>query len=244
MTGYCEPEDVRAVLQDDLPQTEPREIEAAIEGLTPWVREKTRRHFYDSAGDPADLVDTEDRVAAGVRLDVPSSPHATGRQLHRGERGARYPVTDAGPYARIRLPHFSVESLTSLEVRDRDGDVADWETDPEFTEGRGEDYYLHVDRDETRASFLFIRAAAIGSRINYDDLLTLEYRYGRDQAEDDWTTVRNAVAHLAAADLVLDEDVATAVPNDGQLVATGTKADEYLDAGLTRLKPYLALPTA
>lgn len=240
--GYCEVADVSSVLQDDFPGSNPStsEVEDAITGFTQWVRAKTNSHWYDSNNQPGDLVPTSARSTTGIRLDVPSSPHRQDRQLLHDEQGIRYPVTHAGPYARIRLPHYSVQTLNALEVRDRDGDVTDWTSDPDISSGKGNDYYLHVDGGEIDTSYLYINADSIGPRTDYRDLLTLDYDYGRDAQNKEWQTVRRAVATLAAADVALDDDIQAAVPDDGQLVPVNTKSDKMINRAMKQLRPYFA----
>jgi len=236
--GYCEREDVRRALQDasftgDIGQ-EPEIVDDAIIGLTQWLRRRTRRHWYDSGGGTT-LVPTGPRSVSGIHLDVPSSPHRQDNQLHHGDNSDwRYPVTQAGPYAKVRLPHADVESLTTLEVRDRDGGVTDWTAAADKTKGRGEDYYLHTEGDEWRTSYLYVRASSIGGRIDFGDLLTVGYDYGTDQQDRDWATVRRSVAMLAAADIALDEDVQSSVPDNGQLINVQTKAERYVQRALDR----------
>lgn len=241
-TGYCEPEDVAGVLQEgDRPFSgSPSESEAAsaITGLTEYLRRKTGHHWYEPSAQ-TDLVPSTTRSQSTVRLDVPSSPHRQDRQLFRAEQGVRYPVTHAGPYARIRLPHHDVQSVTTLAVRDRAGGVTDWVAASDKVAGRGDDYYVLAD-SETGRSHLYIRAASIGPRVDFGDLLTVGYDYGTEITD----TIRTGVAHLAAAALVLDDDVEAAVPDDGQLVAVETKADRHINEAMRRLGPFFERPVA
>jgi hypothetical protein len=175
-----------------------------------------------------------------VRLDVPSSPHAQRDQIHRHERGVRYPVTTDGPYSRLSLPHAFVDSLDALNVRDRSGDVTDWTSDSEYQEGVGEDYYVREEDLEGRGdSALYIRAAAIGARRDYSGLVVADYQYGLDEQTESWRDVRRGVANLAAAELVVDDDVLTSLPDDGQLVGLDTQADRLLDRAMKYLRTYL-----
>lgn len=244
--GFCEVEDVGAALQDDFAgaNPSPAEVEAAIAAQTDWVERKTNTHWYDSAASDSDLVPTSPRSVANIRLDVPSSPHATDRQIHHADRGVRYPVTRAGPYCKLRLPHYGVETLDALRVRDFGGDVTDWAADPAFSAGRGEDYYLETATDERAQSHLFIRASSIGARTDFTDLVTLDYRYGVDAAEQSWDTVRRATALRAAAELVIDDEFEAAVPNDVGLVNVQTKADQYEQRAENLLQPFMSAPIA
>ncbi|PSP80170.1 hypothetical protein BRC81_02980 [Halobacteriales archaeon QS_1_68_20] len=245
--GYCEREDVKRALQEAelsgaLGQ-EPAIVDDAIRAISAWLRRRTRRHWYDSGGSGT-LVGASARSVSTQRLDVPSSPHRQDRQLHRDAQGVRYPVTHAGPYARIQLPHYDVQSLTTLEVRDRGGGVTDWTAASDKVEGRGEDYYLLTEGDEFRTSYLYLRATSIGARVDFDDLLTVGYDYGTDAQSTAWDSVRHAVANLAGADLAVDDDVKTAIPNDGQLIAVETRADRMINRALRVLGDYFETPVA
>ncbi|AFH22617.1 hypothetical protein OSG_eHP31_00025 [environmental Halophage eHP-31] len=241
--GYCEVEDVRKAAQEaqlsgafDTPYIEP-----AIQGISDWLRKASGRHWYDSTGTAPALVPTISETATTVRLDVPSSYHAQRDQTYHHERGVRYPVTTDGPYARLPLPHAFVESINTLEVRDRAGDVEDWISSSEYQEGRGEDYYLQEEDQEGYGdSVLYIRAASIGPRFNFDGLVTADYTYGLDAATEGWQDVRRGVANLAAAQVVTDDDVLTSIPDNGQLVGVDTQYDQHVAAAIGEAWSYLA----
>lgn len=242
MLTYCAPEDVRQALQErDLDGAISRvQVGPSIKSVSAWLRRRSRRHWYDSAA--SDAISTTPATATEVRRDVPSSPHAHDRQIHVAEPGVRYPVTHAGPYCKIPLPHGYVQSVSALRVRDRGGDVADWTGDPDKTEGRGEDYYLVVDGAASYGrSYLYVRGTSLGPRVDYTDVLTLDYEYGLD-AEDGiegWDDVRRGVALAAGAQLVVDDDVLTALPDNGQLVGVDTQRQQLVDDAADLLDPYL-----
>lgn len=246
--GYCEPDDVRRALQEtDLSGSINTDmVETAIKPVSDWLRRQARAHWYDSGGADADLVPTSPRSVSTLRLDVPSSPHPQDRQLHTGrERGHRYPVTVNGPYAKIRLPYRHVESVDTLEVRDRDGDVTDWTAVSDKTEGRGEDYYAQTDgRSEYGLSYLYVRAASIGPRVDFDGLLSVGLSYGLDAATDTWQDVRRGVALLVAAQLVTDDDVLAQIPENARLAGIDTQrsaaVNDALSGAVGLLQPYLA----
>jgi hypothetical protein len=249
-TGYCEENDVRKALQDkNLDETNvygPTGTEfvlAAVEKVSDWLTKQGNRHFYDSSGADSDTVPTTAASASTVRLDVPSSPHAQRGQLFTSTDGARYPVTKHGPYARITLPHGYVSSITSLEVRQLGGGVEDWVAAVDRDKGRGEDYYVQREgQDSYGRTHLYIRARSIGQRYNFDGLLTLEYDYGADAGEESWQDVRRGVAQLAAAELVIEDDVVTSIPDNGQLVGVDTQRQQLVDDGMDALEPYLTPP--
>lgn len=240
--GYCEPEDVRTALQETSLSgpTSASIIKDDIHGVSAWLRKESGAHWYDSGGATADTVPTSAQSASTVRLNVPSSPHAQRDQIHSHERGVRYPVTQDGPYARIALPHHFAGPLETLEIRDRAGDTEDWVSSSDYQEGKGEDYYVQVeDQERYGESYLYVRAATIGARRDFDGLVTAGYLYGLDAADKSWQDVRRGVALLTAAQVVVDDDVLTSIPDDGQLVGVDTQAQRLADRGMTYLEPYL-----
>lgn len=234
-TAYCEPEDVRKALQEsglddrrEGPISRPILL-AAIHGLSDWFRSASDRHFYDSTATDGDEVPSSPRTRENRRLSVPSSPHAQRDQLYTSQDGARYPVTTNGPYAKVRLPNHDVDEITRLAVRDRAGDVEDWVASNEYQKGRGEDYWLFTEGGTAKTSYLFIRAASIGPRYDYNGLLTVDYQYGTDAQDTEWQDVRRGIALLAASQVVIDDDLVTAIPDDGQLVNLETERDTYIN---------------
>lgn len=244
--GYCNTDDVRRVLQESeftgAEAADPLIVEQAITSQSETTREFTDRHWYDPSAADADLVANGPLSASEIRVDVPSSPAPQDRQLFVDGR-ERYPVTTDGPYARIRLPHCAVDSLSALRVRDRSGDVTDWTSDADRVEGRGEDYYVSTPTDgsKTGRSYLYIRAASLPALTNYRGALTLAYDYGRAAIPD---SVRRATAFLAAHELVIDDDANIGIPDNGQLASVESKADQFKDRALTLLDPYLIDPVA
>lgn len=229
----------------------------AIRAASSWFRRTTRTHVFDPDADTSLAVHlpTEPATAATVARDLPSSSYRQDGQLFQGGRrtatsgrDTEYPVTTAGPYARVRLPHTSVQSLTALNVRDRDGGVTDWTGDPAFEEGRGEDYYVRTDGSlETRPSHLFIRAAAVGSRTDFTDLLELDYEYGLDLSDPDTDAgdIQRGIACLAAATVVADDNVLTALPENATLIGADTEVQQLIDQAVGDrgyLTPYMEAP--
>ena len=239
--GYCTADDVRTALQEvNLSGPIDTEfVDPEITTASTWFRKASGRHFYDSNA-TTDPLPTSTRSIATVRLSVPSSPHAQRDQLHRPERGVQYPVTTDGPYSRLPLPHAFVASLDALRVRDRSGDVTDWTSAAEYDEGVGEDYYVQEEDLEGRGdSALYVRAASIGARRDYSGLIVADYQYGLDAQSESWDDVRRGIANLAAAELVVDDDILSSLPDDGQLVGLDTQADRLFDRAMKYLRTYL-----
>lgn len=244
MTAYAETEDVRKVLQKhELTGSYDSEmVEPAIHGASDWFARQTNGHWFDSNLDPdISLRDTSSNSATGVQLSVPSSPHASDRQMVSSLRHARYPVTVAGPYAEIPLPHIYVTDLTKLDVRDLGGDVDDWVADSDFTEGVGEDYYLQSrGQNSYGRTYLYIRASTIGPRTDFQRLLTLEYDYGLDAQTDSWDDVKRGIAALAAAEVVSDDQVLAQIPDNGQLIGVETQHQQLVDKADAYLGEYIS----
>ncbi len=242
-TGFCEPDDVRQALQEtDLSgSTNTSIVESAITSVSRWFARATNGHWYDSTVDTANnLRDDSPASASDVRLDVPSSPHRQDRQLFTSETGVRYPVTKNGPYARIPLPHPYVSSVTALKVRGRGGDVEDWVTASDKEEGRGEDYYVARKGQQSYGrTYLYIRAASIGPRVDYGGLLTLGYDYGLDWQDEAWDDVKRGIANLAAAEVVDDDSVLAQIPDNARLVGVDTQHQNLIQTANQFLRPYL-----
>lgn len=248
MAAFCEYSDVREALLERslsgaLDETNTDTVETTIESVSDWFARQTNGHWYDSTASAESLIDTSPTTATNVRLDVPSSPHRQDRQLLVGDQGVRYPVTHNGPYARIPLPHPYVQSVTALQVRDRGGDVEDWVAAADKAEGRGEDYYVErKGQDSYGRTYLYIRASSIGPRVDFGGLLTLDYELGLDAAESSWQDVRRGIALASAAELVVEDNVVTAIPDNGTLVGADTQRQQLVDDASKKLEPYLGVP--
>jgi len=258
MTAFCTEEDVREALQErsDNGPLGDSYIAPAIQAASTWLRNTTGGYWYDSGNNITDngtvTIATDVRSASTDHLSVPSSPHPQENQVFAStfdRPHVRYPVTHAGRYARMRLPHRHIQTLTALEVRDLRGGVTDWVADSEFAEGRDADYYL-IEQGVTSqgVTHLYINASSLGARENYDDLISAEYEYGLDWATDAWHDIRQGVANLAAAQVVSDDNVIAQIPDNGQLVGVATQYDQHTAAALgeawSYLEPYMEIAIA
>jgi hypothetical protein len=240
MVAFCEREDVRLVLQKSTAKFGDKQlsddiVEAAITGVSGWLAAQGDVHFYDSGGGTT-LVDNSPATAEGIIESVGASPHRQGRQVFYTTRGAgqpKYPNTKDGTHVRVKLPAHYVQSIDRLEVRDRDGDVEDWVAASDKTEGRGEDYYVQVDASDAYGkSYLYLRADSIGPRRSFDDLLTIDLTYGRDEQDQPWPSVRRGVAALAGAQVITDDDVIASIPDNGQLIGVDTQIQQLVNIAL------------
>lgn len=262
--AYAELSDVQAAMQEtdqafaETPLSDTN-VEPAIQTASRWLRRQSGGHWYDSGGTASDLIDTNPATASGIRMDIPSSPHAQSGQLFTSSKGVhrvrQYPVTQAGQYARAttsagkpRLPKRHVENIDALNVRELGGETTDWVADTSKDEGRGEDYYLQVDgADDGGRSYLYLHAGSIGARRDFADLLTVDVTFGLDWQDTPWADVRRGVAHLAAAELVKDDDVLTAIPDGAAIGNVQTEVDLHLRYAFDQpgyLAPYVEVQVA
>lgn len=251
-TAFAEREDVRHALQKSTrkfgsDQLSDDIVDAAIQSVSTWFQGQTDAYFYDSGGDASDLVDTSPATATGIIESVGSSPHRQGRQVFVTRRGTgqpRYPNTKDGVFCRVQLPALYVDSIDRLAVRDRGGGVTDWVAASDKAEGRDEDYYVTVDgSDSYGRSYLYVRASSIGARESFEDLLTIDLTYGLDQQDRDWQDVRRGIAALAAAQVVVDDDVIAQLPDSGSLIGAATQQEQLRELGVAsdvaNLDPYM-----
>lgn len=243
--GYCTAEDVRTALQEaslDADGGGPLSttiVESAIAAQTDWLRRETKRHWYDPDADSdgnttTDILPSSPRSVTDDNYDIPSSPHAGHAQLAVDEN-VRYPVTQGGGYAEVRLGYRDVQSITTLLVRAGGRDYTDWTAAGSGkTQGRGEDYYLEAD-PRTDIADLYIDTHGLHPRQDWSNAVVVSVDYGTTPIPE---SIRQAQAALAGADLVMDDDVKTAIPSDGQLIAVETKADRLIKQAMRLLEPY------
>jgi hypothetical protein len=250
--AYCEETDVQDALQEnDAKMTESlgtAKVEAAIFGVSRWLRAKADTHWYDSNAASADLISTTAQTTTDHTVDAPSSPHAQQGQIIRSSDHAatdiRYPVTHAGQYVRIKLPKNHVESIDRLAVRDRGGETEDWVAGSQ-TQGRGEDYYLETRGGVRGNSYLYVHQASLGPHYDFTDIAQIDLTYGQDWDDEPWDDVRRGTAALAAAQLIVEDDVLTQVSESGSFLNVETKAQRLVNQAMSEpgyLAEYLAAP--
>lgn len=235
--GYCTVEDVREVLQEvSLDGSIASEyVVPAILGESEWIQEDTNRHWYAPDGvdgDDEDIIATDPQTHGHDEKDVPESPHSDNVQAFAGRRQVRYPVRFAGPYTRVSLTRRDVSDITELLVRNQAGEYDDWVTNERRSEGRGGDYYVQVD-DALGISHLYLNTRSMPRLSDYGAAVVASYEYGIDEITK---TVRTATACLAGAHLLRDDEMATAIPDSGQLMQVETKADKLYERGMRLLE--------
>jgi len=233
--GFCETTDVQEALQEasanfGVDELSTANVEAAIVTASDWFARTINTHFYDSNAASGDLISTTSATASEILLSVPAGPHAQRGQLFNDEN-VLYPRTFGGNYTRVKIPFRHVESIDTLNVRDAAGDWTDWTT--EKTQGYGEDFYLQdVGQDSYGRSYLYLHAGELGAHNHFEDVLRVDISYGLDWDDEPWDDVRRGIAQLAAAELVVNDDVLASVPDDGQLINVQTEAEQYVTKAL------------
>lgn len=255
MPAYCEREDVRLALQKSTAKFGDKQlsddiVDAAINGVSSWLAAQGDVHFYDSGGGTT-LIDSTPATATGIIQSVPSTPHRQNGQLlvtRKSGGSVMYPNTKDGTHVRVKLPAHYVESIDKLLVRDRGGGATDWVASNDIQEGRDEDYYLQVDGSNNYGlSYLYLRADSIGGRRSFDDLLTIDITYGRDEQDTSWADVRRGVAALAGAQVITDDDVVASIPDNGSLIGVDTQVQQLVNIALDEpgaLAPYMPAAVA
>jgi len=248
--AYCEAEDVQEAMQEiDTAFSEAplgtANVEPAVVGASRWVRRRSGAHFYDSSAAASALISDSPATATDIQLSVPSSPHPQSGQLFKTggavHRQRSYPQTHVGQYCRVKsatgppgLPHRYVETVDRLAVRGIGGETTDWVAGSQ-AQGRGEDYYLTVEgNDAYGRSHLYLHAGSLGPHFDFEHVAEADVTYGRDWQDTPWPGIRRGVAHLAAAELVVDDDILTQLPDNGTVPDVTTEAQQHLDAAMDR----------
>jgi hypothetical protein len=143
-------------------------------------------------------------------------------------------------YTRIRLDRKNVSAVNELSVVNAQGGYDDWVSDADYDGGvgnsfRGDDYWVRINNDGVAELYLDVHAMD-------DDIATLsnavyvDIDFGIDDLPQ---SVRQAVAKLAAAWLVHDDEFRTSLPDSGQLVGVETKAQAWEREARRGLRPHI-----
>lgn len=134
---------------------------------------------------------------------------------------------DIPGYTRIRFDRKDVTAVNELLVANADGGFDDW-TGADYSGGigkanQGEDWWVRINNRGVAELHLDVHAMD-------DDLASLsnavyvDFEYGTEELTP---TVRRGVAHLAAADLIVDDEFTAGLPDNGQLVNVETKSERW-----------------
>jgi hypothetical protein len=249
VTGYCTVDDVRRVFQEAdlsgaLAESNNQLVVDTIAAVSSTVEKATKRHWYDAGGvsdDDRSVIPT-DAQSRDDEYDLPSQGAvafgAAGTDIKERIRvGAGDLGDEAVPtYTRITLARKDVSSLDELLVINANGAVEDWIASSDYDTGvglanRGADAWVRLNNGGVSELNIDIHALD-------DDIPSLAnavyaiVSYGKDEVPQ---RIRRGVAHLVAADLVLNDEFVTAIPDDGQLTSLETKAQRWGRTGVQKL---------
>jgi hypothetical protein len=139
-------------------------------------------------------------------------------------------------YTRVTLARRDVSSLDELLVLNESGAYDDWVASNDYDTGvglsnRGADAWVRLNNGGI--SELNIDVHALDDDIpSLANAVYATIAYGTDEVP---MRIRRGVAHLVAADLVLNDEFVTAIPDDGQLTNLETKTQRWGRTGVQKL---------
>jgi hypothetical protein len=144
---------------------------------------------------------------------------------------------DTAPaYTRTTLARKDVTDLDTLLVLNESGAYDDWAASNDYDIGvglsnRGADAWVRLNNGGV--SELNINVHALDDNIpSLANAVYATIAYGKEELPQ---RIRRGVAHLVAADLVLNDEFVTAIPDDGQLTSLETKAQRWGRTGVQKL---------
>lgn len=240
----------------------------AIKGLTEWLQKGTKRHWYESGGiseddenvisSSAENRDDEHSLPTHGGYVLGAYTGVSARWTTESGTAFKNETRDADPkeeirlatgdvdedadddppaYTRIRLERKDVSAVNTLNVVNENGGYDDWtstQTGGVGNSNRGDDWWARVNNRGASELYLDIHSMD-------DDLPTLnnavyvDIDFGVDGIPP---TVRRGVAFLAASQLVLDDELRTQIPDQGQLINVETKGQAWERRGLDLLSPH------
>ncbi|QLK25414.1 hypothetical protein HYG81_15170 [Natrinema zhouii] len=243
-TGYCTVDDVRRAKQDseltgELVSVNNEIVVDAITAQTEWLEKKLSRHWYVSTRPDED---THGLLPIGPKSRDDEEDIPTGGASIVGEPVT--PKTWQGSYTRIELDRRDAESITELLVRTPDG-YEDWVGSSEYSGGTwpdalGDDYYLRINNGGVSQLYLdtenLLDEDDEPLLESYSNAVYVTFDYGHEGIPD---TVRKAVAMRACAKLLIDDESALGIPDNGQLVNPESKKQAMESAAEELLEVYL-----
>lgn len=152
------------------------------------------------------------------------------------------PVDESIPaYTRLRLGRKDVSAVSELLVIDGDGAYEDWAAEKTGGIGqsnRGDDWWVRINNKGVAELYLDVHAMD-DDIASFANAVYVDIDYGQEGLPMD---VRRGVAHLAAAELVVDDELVVSIPDNGQLVGVETKADRWERIGKTKLEAHIENP--
>lgn len=240
----------------------------AIAGQSQWLRKATNKHWYVSGGvdeDDADLIPTSVRTRSD-EYDLPThggyvaGAYDDSAGTWTATTGTVFDSRTSGPkpkhqvrlafgdlddsaipaYIRVRLTRKNVDALNELHVVNADGGFDDWVSSNDYAGGvgasnRGDDYWVQV--NSGGVSELYIDAHAMDDDVaSFSNAVYVDIDYGDSDLP---RGIRQAVAQLAAADLVQDDEFRVAIPDQGQLMSLESKAQAWTRSAATKLRTHI-----
>lgn len=244
-------------------------VQDAIKGWTEWINKHTKKHWYVAGGiseDTEGIVPTSVKTRDD-EYDLPThAGYVVGAYDGNQDRattttGTVFSSSDTSPqqkeqirlatgrdlnddtipaYCRIRLDRKNVDALNSLNVVNASGGYDDWVASNDYAGGvgtanRGDDYWVRVNNDGW--SELYLDVHSLDDDVaSLSNAVYVDYDFGDPDLPKG---VRRAVAHLAAATLLEDEEFRAAVPDNGQLVNVQSKSETFEERGKDLLDHHL-----
>lgn len=242
---FCTVEDVRRVFQDAslsgaLAEDNSALVKEQIRSVSGLVEKATKRHWYDPEANTASTRTDEYALPQGGAIAVNGSESPKERiQVVSGDRDGPGPA-----YARVTLDRKDVQTLAELRVLTAEGTLTDWVASTEYDTGvglsaRGKDAWVRVNNGGV--SELNIDVSQLDDEIpSLANAVYAGITYGVPGLEP---RARTGTAALVAADLVLDDEFVTAIPDDGQLTDVETKAERFGATGAQKLAPDVVDPS-
>lgn len=144
-------------------------------------------------------------------------------------------------YTRIQLERKDVDAINSLNIANDDGGYDDWVASNDYDGGvgfdshAGDDFYVRI--NSGGVSELYIDIHSLDDDVAYlSNAVVVGFDYGDEELPQD---VRRGIGLLTASELVLDDEFATGVPDNGQLTNVETKAQRWERTGWEKLDYYL-----
>ena len=241
-TGYCTVDDVRRAKQEgeltgELVSKDNEIVVDAITAQTEWLEKSLSRHWYVSTRPDED---THELLPTGPKSRNDEEDIPTGGASIVGEPTT--PKTWQGSYTRIELDRRDAQAVSELLVRTPDG-YEDWVTEyegGEWSDALGDDYYVRVNNGGVSQLYLDVENLYDADEEEYkldtfSNAVYVTFDYGHEGIPD---TVRKAVAMRACAKLLIDDEAALGIPDNGQLVNPESKKQAMESAAEELLEVY------
>lgn len=150
--------------------------------------------------------------------------------------------TSVPAYTRITFERKDVSTVSELSVVNGEGAFDDW-AGQEYDGGvgnefRGDDWWVRINNLGFAELYLNVHSMD-DDFASLSNAVYVDIEYGREGLPMD---IRRGVAFLVASELVLDDELVTSIPDNGQLINVETKAERWERIGLQKLEPHIEVP--